>query len=329
MMKRVGTTFVVLLAALAVLSTVAVAKKTPQPTKVLRCPKGYELKYHRVRVKRHGHKVWVGRARCAHKKAKAKATPKPPTTTPAPTISYHAAVDPSFTRGGSNALLVTYDYSADAIETEGAQTINLASEDQLPSGVLNFYGASTPGGSEQLYCSMNVGGATTGGDCPVDYSATGTYSVTTQYIPSGASAVTETDSETINPLSTTTSAAAAQNSCGVSSQEKPPPGITAQQALSFTGPYCSYTVTVGLTDQNGNPLTAWVGFVAETDNKSVGGRNVLPGSCTVDVNATEVDSPDCGYWLATDASTRSWTLTFEFERAGGWAGSSAQVTLTP
>jgi hypothetical protein len=89
MMKRAVTTVVVLLAALAVLSTVAVAKRAPHPTKALHCPKGYVVKHHRVRVKRHGHKVWVRRARCVHKKAKVKVTPTPPThptppTTPAP-----------------------------------------------------------------------------------------------------------------------------------------------------------------------------------------------------------------------------------------------------
>lgn len=152
-----------------------------------------------LKVRKHGHVVKVRQVRCVHRTAK-----KQTTVAQAPVIGYKANVDPSFTQSPTNPLAVTYSYSADATETIDGTTIDLGAEGQLPAGVLNFYSATTPGGSVGLVCSMNVGGATLGGSCPVTVAATGSYAVTTEYIPNSAGAVTETDTETIVPAATTT-----------------------------------------------------------------------------------------------------------------------------
>lgn len=118
-------------------------------------------------------------------------------------ISYKATVDPTFVQDPTNPLQVTYTYDADAVEVANGNTENLGQIGQLPAGILNFYSQGT------LECSMNVGGAVYSGTCTVTYPNTGTYTVETQYIPNGVTAVLETDQETIEPFSTTVDLATA------------------------------------------------------------------------------------------------------------------------
>lgn len=167
-------------------------------------------------VRRHHRAVRVMQARCYQLPVRTTTAPPVKTTKPTmpapagtPAVRYTAHVDPSFVQSQSDARAVTYTYSADATATQpDGTTTDMASSGQLPAGVLNFYSNSAPGGPESLYCSINVGGSTTSGACPIDYGDTGTYQVTTEYVPNSASAVTETDSETVSPYATTTTASA-------------------------------------------------------------------------------------------------------------------------
>jgi PASTA domain len=128
-------------------------------------------------------------------------------------VTYKTKVDPSFTQNPQNPLQVTYAYSGDATESVNGVTVDLAAAGELPPGVLNFYASydQAAGSPEQLICSINVGGTVSGGSCTVTYSATGTYQVTTQYLPTGYTPVTETDEENIQPFATTTTLSCSSN----------------------------------------------------------------------------------------------------------------------
>lgn len=123
----------------------------------------------------------------------------PTTQPPTPSYSYKAHVDPSFVQNQSNPKDVTYTYSADATETLNGMSADLDEANQLPSGVLDLFSDGS------LACSVNVGGATDGSTCAVDYSAYGTHSIVTEYNLSGIAPVTETDPEDIEPFSTSAS----------------------------------------------------------------------------------------------------------------------------
>lgn len=118
------------------------------------------------------------------------------TGNPSKTYVYKTSLDPSFVQSPTNPLSVTYTFTADATQTEGQQTIDLAQAGQLPAGILELYSNGT------LKCSINVGAATTGGTCGVTYSAYGVQSVTTDYLPSGVTPVTESDPEDIERFAT-------------------------------------------------------------------------------------------------------------------------------
>lgn len=155
--------------------------------------------YHRV----HGHRVPV--MVVTHVKhfdctgttppgATAAAAPAAPA--PAPVHKLRAKLDPSFTQDPSNPLAVTYSYDAGAFDEQGAQP--------LPEGVLTLYSDGT------LECSINVGNSVQGGTCPVTYEATGAHTVVVTY-ESGATTVTETSVEQIEPFTTTTTVEATYN----------------------------------------------------------------------------------------------------------------------
>lgn len=117
-------------------------------------------------------------------------------------VKLHAHLDPAFTRDPLNPFRVTYAYSASATEESvGRSSAPARASDeapaQLPSGVLAFYSDGS------LECAVNVGGAVMGGECPVTYQALGQHRVTTIYT-SGEESATETEIETIDPLSTLT-----------------------------------------------------------------------------------------------------------------------------
>jgi hypothetical protein len=112
-------------------------------------------------------------------------------------VKLHAHLDPSFTRDPTNPFQVTYAYSASAT----TETINLGADHTqgapeatpLPEGVLNFYSNGV------LACSINVGGAAAGGECPVIYAGLGRQTVTTVYL-SGELSATETAIEEVSPF---------------------------------------------------------------------------------------------------------------------------------
>jgi len=107
----------------------------------------------------------------------------------------HSHLDPSFVQSPSNPLAVTYAYSASATTTNSEGTTS--AEPNLPDGFLDLYSDGL------LACSINVGGSTTGGECPVTYSATGAHQVIVTY-SSGSLSATETYAEQIEPYATTT-----------------------------------------------------------------------------------------------------------------------------
>lgn len=196
-------------------------------------------------VRKHGRVVWVRQSRCYSVAPKPTGTPSPgPTPTPTPTLRYATKVDPSFTQAADDPLAVTYAYTADATVTTGTQTVDLAQTNQLPAGVLNLYSPTAPGQAAGLVCSMNVGDATSGGDCPVNYQATGTYQVTTQYIPNAASAVTQTDTEQIDPYPTS----AVEQVSVAGGQITVTPQVLGQDGNPFKDQQVEITVT---DEQNG------------------------------------------------------------------------------
>lgn len=123
--------------------------------------------------------------------APAAPTPAPAPTPPAPSYSYEAHVDPTFVQSSTNALDVTYSFSADASETQGSNFTDLAQVNQLPNGVLDFYSNGS------LACSLNVGGPQSSGTCDVVYPTPGDQTVVTEYIPNGIDPVSQTDIEDI------------------------------------------------------------------------------------------------------------------------------------
>ena len=152
------------------------------------------------------------------------ATPAPtPVASPAPAApTITVRLDPSFTQSATSPEDVVYSFSASAVVAEadpiaspnGADAAGTTdadgsdgsdgSDDSLPDGVLNLYTPLSPDQPAGLVCSLNVGGAVTGGSCPVDYTATGTYPVTVEFDSSSTTPATQTTYETIAPFSTTT-----------------------------------------------------------------------------------------------------------------------------
>lgn len=294
----------VLLAVLAVLlltATSAFASRTRYFPRHHQCRAGYHRERVMVRERRDGHWRRVRRVACVR-------------------IRYRASVDPTFTQSVTNPLAVTYQYSAGAF----AGNTNLASTGTLPAGVLNFYSAQTPGGPESLFCSMDVGGFTAAGSCPVTYGQTGAYSVTTQYLPDSVSAVTETDVETISPFATTTTLTATEGTCSSGS----PPGY-----LMVPGPYCSYTLANSVIDQNGNPVGSVVVLSAPLAPGGAQGSYISAnGSCGLYVTSSWVLSPACNFEVGSGLDdVGAWPLTAAFPGIPGWAPSQAAspVTVSP
>lgn len=129
-------------------------------------------------------------------------TPTTAPTAPTPSYSYEAHVDPTFTQGAL-PLDVTYSYSAGATETLNGVKTDMAQAGSLPGGVLQLFSDGL------LACSINVGGGTNSGQCPVTYSTYGNHQVVTTYNLNGVAPVTETDSENIEPFASTTTVGAA------------------------------------------------------------------------------------------------------------------------
>ena len=294
------------------------------------CRTGYTARAVTKREVRHGRSVKVRSVRCVAKrhKPKSSSTSKPPTTTTpvpsptptttttpvaapaptpvaapapaAPTIHYAASVDPSFVQDPDNPLAVTYSYSADATQTVDDVSTDLAATASLPAGVLNFYSGGL------LACSMNVGGATSGGACEIDYPSVGTYEVTTQYLPDGTAGVTETESETIDPYpSTTTIGPITYDSQSYTSVGPPPLYLTfihqwATFAIDSSDPdNASYTLTIndqttGQTLTCGplsgtSPVSTGVEFVTAVNDPETAPLSVdCGGSASLPVGSADV-----------------------------------------
>lgn len=105
-----------------------------------------------------------------------------PKTAATKTLASH--IDPTFTQDG---LVAAYSFSASATQTVDGVTSPVAS---LPNGVLDLYSDGL------LECSLNVGGAVTGGTCAVTYTAYGTHTVVVTYT-SGTLSNTDTETATI------------------------------------------------------------------------------------------------------------------------------------
>jgi hypothetical protein len=183
---------------------------------------------------------YIGCVYVAPKAATPTTVPGSTTGAPVSSMSTHtgtsrAAIDPSYTQDPANPLKVTFSYSAS--ETDG----------NLPNGVLSLYwGPSTQ--SQTLACSINVGGATTGGQCTITFPAYGTEYVTTTYV-SGTNSATQTDIEDIknpNPVvtTTTTTTTLAPSTTTV---------LLVSSSTYSTGHRFVLTATV--TDQNGATVT--------------------------------------------------------------------------
>jgi len=352
---RGGKVWLVLIAGLLAFAAVAQASYYYLPRHHHACAPHFKREMVKVPEVRHGlpvwkhHRVvWVEQARCVYVAPKLTvspptspplggtpapvSTPAPtPTPTPAPSVSYSTHVDPSFMQAASNPLAVTYAYSADATLTNANGTTSLAASGQLPAGVLDFYSAQVPGGPESLYCSMNVGGATAGSTCPISYREAGTYNVTTQYVPSSASAVTETDSETINPYTTTTTESASG-----------PSSCRADSNTNYTGTTCAYQLAASVVDQNGTALNPSYGPVAfrimATDAGGTATATFTPTgsamSCTLAVDSRTypslrsymdgwyIGSSDCT-GSGVGGSSATFTTTATFGGSGGWTQSAS------
>ena len=163
-----------------------------------RCKAHYVKRREKVKRREHGKLRVVAETFCVHTVAKSKvpthAQPYTPATPPTRGVALHSHLDPSFVQSPSNPLAVTYAYSASATTTNSEGTTT--AEPNLPDGFLDLYSEGL------LACSINVGGSTTGGECPVTYSATGTHQVIVTY-SSGSLSATETYAEQIEPYATT------------------------------------------------------------------------------------------------------------------------------
>jgi hypothetical protein len=241
-----------------------------------------------------------------------KTTTAPPTTIVAPTVSYSTKVDPTFVQSPTDPLAVTYSYSADAVQTQGALTKDLAQDDQLPAGILNLYSQGV------LECSENVGGATSDGTCAVTYSATGTYAITTQYIPNGQTAVTETDPETILPFATTTAIAI---DFGAPFNVTGPPPTDAQSVNWFDGLGVSSTDTANasftVTVTDATTSQSWTSTANTGNNCALEFVNPAanPNIITVD--------PGCGLTGFSFSFNDTVNVAVTTSGSDGWTGSTS------
>ncbi len=246
----------------------------------------------------------------------------PPTTTQPVTVTY-TAVDPTFTQDPTNALAVTYAYSASASTSTG---VDLAATGQLPAGILNLFWAG------QLECSLNVGGSTIGGSCLVAYADSGSYPVIVEYLPTGAIPVSTTTTEVISPYPTATAVDASYS-----------PGTFPDLGTLVTG--------IGVAE-GGTPITP-VGAVTETLTDTADGATLSwavtgsPLGCSwyVDIGSTGTMSfneaspvstctpPQAGHQGQVDFPTADFldglvVVTASYAGSPGWASSTSAPVAT-
>jgi len=117
--------------------------------------------------------------------------------TPLP-LQFSVKIDPNVQQSSGydqngNWWSANYTFSAGAT----AGTMNLIAIRELPDGVVTF---SAPGGSYvdgETSCSYRVGSGVSTQSCALEYRHPGTYQVTAQYTPDGASSVSVTESVNI------------------------------------------------------------------------------------------------------------------------------------
>jgi hypothetical protein len=323
-MNHGRSAFLVALAASLIVPTAVQAK--PAKQYVLKHPKHEHCKAHytrkveKVKVREHGRMVKVRETFCVYivpKKAPVTATtpagttltPTTPTpASPAPIVTLQAHLDPSFVQNPSNPLAVTYSYSASATETVDGVPKPTPS---LPSGILNLYSDGL------LKCSINVGGSTTGGECSVT-STIGAHTVVTTYI-SGSTSATETDTEQINPFTTTTTLNVSAPSTCAEHYLRPP---------EATG-CAAYHISASAFDQNGKPVgPIWVFSTGTTAKGQTETGNpvelTLENPLTLEIAASETeDLLNSTHGLIALGALASWSVTAEFSDSSGPAGWSA------
>ena len=205
-MRRLALT--ALLAALAFATTASAKQYILKHPKHEHCRAHYVRKVEKVKRRERGHTVKVRETVCVYVPPKPSIgvlpsiTAKPVTTVapaattaiPAPSFTFHAKLDPSFTQDAANPLDVTYDYSASADKLTNGVSLG---EPDLPSGVIELYNEGL------LACSMNVGGSTGEGECPVTYLSYGEHTVVVLYLSGEASATSGNETERIEPPAVT------------------------------------------------------------------------------------------------------------------------------
>ncbi len=288
-----------------------------------RCKARYVKRVETVKTREHGRAVKVRETLCVYvAPTKApittttSATPSTSTvpapipstpTTPAParTVTLHAHLDPSFVQSPTNPLAVTYHYSASA-------TVGSENEPNLPGGILNLYSDGL------LACSINVGGSITGGECPITYTATGPQTIIVTY-SSGATSVTETSIEDIEPFATQTTLTIVSQECKIINQThsceyKIQPSVRDQESLVPAICTDSLCITVGLPDVAGgsyptsNDKIIHLQVVEETEpHECVFSREAEPstlvvkGSCsTLSMSAS---FPGAVGWLPSESDS--------------------------
>jgi hypothetical protein len=346
-MKRLGPLLATAVAFTIPASAQAATPKQYRLRPYHHCKAGYARKVERVKVHRHHRTYRVRVTFCVRVVPKVAPKPAAPTLT-APSavlptgVKLHAHLDPTLVQSPNNPFAISYRYSASATRLT-APTIE-APEPSLPEGILNLYADGL------LKCSINVGGSTTGGECPVTETM-GTHTVVTTYA-SGQASATETSAEQVNPfptIATTTALAITPTGCEEEVKER---GIEhtseGNRETNVIEHRCSYLAT-GSSNVGQQPLTLIVGGTA------IPGGN--PGTCHVTVgNLVEhvfgMDKPDgwtaqaCGLSAggpsgpggnpSTYTGPLTWTLTARGaanpafgEGGGGWTASeSGPTTLT-
>jgi hypothetical protein len=168
---------------------------------------------------------------------------------PTKTIHIHAHLDPSFIQNINQPNSVTYTFSASAsVQTNTLSDLVEAPEPNLPEGILNLYSDGL------LACSIEVGGNISEGECPITYRSLGAHTVVTTYT-SGAVSATETETEEINPFSTTTTINVHLDECSEEEGESPHELIEGRYKWNdFSIESCTYEVKSMTIDQNGKEV---------------------------------------------------------------------------
>lgn len=297
-------------------------------------------------IHRHHRKVHV--TVCVRPKPKHHASTAPsfgaPTPTPAPPAVLHAHLDPTFARDHKDPMHVTYSYSAAALETHEGQ---LVANSALPEGVLSLYSDGL------LKCSINVGGAIVGGECPMEYEATGQHEVVVTY-QSGSLSATETTVEQIAPFTTTTTLTVtysplehAENQpynypqclewVTVKGQTKCARYATESRVWKIG----TLTATASTSDEYGNSLDT--GMVGPAVRSQLGTGNVYACAGDEGPEAHEVTGIAVGDFGIAEEATRTcsippadveagtYTATGSYAGVPGWAPSSVTqpIVFTP